>query len=97
MEPSLLQVYTCQESVGIFGYWLGSVRPGTCLSLMLSLAQLALILGTVIWIKHVVMGKLFGKRQDPQHTPAPDSRGSRPQPPGWINGKPAIYTKFPGS
>lgn len=96
MEPSLLQVYTCQESVGILGYWLGSVRPGTCLGIALSLAQLALILGAIVWIKHMVMAKLFAKRRDPQDKPAPDARGPHPQPRGWINGKPAIYTKFPG-
>lgn len=93
MEPSLLQVFECRESVGILAYWLYAVGPDTCLSLVGSLLQLALVLAAILAAKHIVMRKISAARQRRRASAADQSTAS--DPPGWIDGKPAIYTKFP--
>lgn len=90
MEPSLLQVYQCHESVGIFHFWLGTPATDTCLSLMISLLQLAVVLAAIILIKHLVVRKIAGRRaavREASHGPQA----------GWIGDKPAIYTKIPAA
>lgn len=90
MEPSLLQVYQCHESVGILHFWLGTPAPDTCLSVVISLLQLAVILAAIILIKHLVARKIIRTRANSRHvTPAGNAQT------GWIGDKPAIYTKFP--
>ena len=93
MEPGLLQVFECRESLGILGFWLKGAGPGTCLSLVLTLVQLGLVLAAILSLKTLILRRIAALRKARGQRPAPEPAG--PARPGWIDGKPAIYTKLP--